>query len=599
LRKLFEDHRFALLELILVLLCGAVWIIQPEWGLWFIPTALLPFARRIISGGIAFDGRDGLVLVFGVTAWAGYWAAYDPLTAWNKAWLVMTAILLYFSLKAQPQENLPRISVFLFCLGVGVALYFFLTHDFLAQPRRLEIVNRLGRWLMSIRPQTGWTPIHPNYAAGLIAFSVPFIFHPLQAFWRDRKSIPTRWSLPAGAGLLTAALAMLMTTSRGVIFAILSGAGGWLLWRLSHSGRIRRQIKSEAVFPVLLMVYLGAVVVFLFAGPARSGSLFTGNYYYGDGSRRELFDRGLYLLQDYALSGGGLGAFPALYSQYMLDIPFYNVPNSHNLFLDVGIEQGLAGGIAFLILYLLSIWAVAKVLGGRGAGQAFLPLVLFALIVVFIHGMVDDYLYNGAGSVFSLLLIGLAENIRRREEPLVVRCLQPRAAAAIVLLWVAIAMANGRQIEAAWLANRGAVELAKVELAGFPESGWAGEAIIPRLSAADASLRTALQLDPANRTANHRLGLILLYHRDFLSAAGYLEAALAQAPSHRGIVKSLAYCYVWLGEMDRAQVLLTQIPEAAEELDVYTWWWTTQNRDDLSAKARLALATLHSAPSHP
>ncbi|MBI4761683.1 MAG: tetratricopeptide repeat protein [Chloroflexota bacterium] len=599
MRELVEDHRFALLELLLIALCGAVWVIEPGWGLWFLPTALLPFALRLVSGGYSFDGRDVLVLLFGVTAWGGYWAAYDQTTAWSKAWLLMTAILLYFSLKAQPHENLSRISVFLFCLGVGVALYFFLTHDFVALPRRLEMVNRLGRWMMSIRPQTGWTPIHPNYVAGMIAITVPFILYPLEKLRQARAPLSLKWLLPLGAGVSLAMLAMLMSTSRGVTFAVLSGAGGWLGWRLIHSGRIRRQIKSEALFPVLLMMYLGAAVAFLYAGPARSGSLFTGHYYYGNGSRGELFGRSLYLLQDYALTGGGLGAFPGLYSQYLLDIPFYNVPNSHNLFLDVGIEQGVLGGAAFLGLYVLSLWSLAQGLGRRGEGGTFQALLLFALLAAFVHGMVDDYLYNGAGAALSLFLVGLAENLRRREPQPAIHRIDRRTALAIALIWLLAALFNLKQIRAVWQANLGAVQLAKVELAEFPESGWAGERIVPHLAAADASLQTALGLDPANRTANHRLGLIAMYRRDFVSATRFLEAALDRSPSHRGIIKALAYCYVWLGDVERAQVFLAQIPEAAEELDVYIWWWQTQNREDLSANARLALEALDAAPAQP
>jgi tetratricopeptide (TPR) repeat protein len=511
----------------------------------------------------------------------------------------MTAILLYFALKAQPQENLPLLFYLLFGVGAGIALYFFLTHDFVTLPRRLEAVNRLGRWLMTIRPQSGWTPIHPNYVAGMIAITMPFLILPLQSLWGRQTPAARTALLLMMAGLALSLLALLMATSRGALLAALSGAGGCLLWWLIHSGRIRRQIKGEAIFPFLLWIYLGAVIAFLWVGPARSGSLFSGNYYYGNGSRSELFARSLYLLQDYPFTGGGLAAFPGLYSEYLLDIPFYNVPNSHNLFLDVGIEQGALGGAAFLGLYLLSLWSLARVAGRQGEGWALPLTVLFALIVAFIHGMVDDYLYNGAGTVCSLLLIGLAENLRRRAALPPARRIDPRALAAIVLLWLVMALANGRLLRGAWQANLGAVELAKVELTGFPESGWAGEAIVPRLASADASLRAALRLDPANRTANHRLGLILMYRREFDSAAHFLETALSQAPAHRGIIKALAYCYVWLGDMEKAQVLLRQIPEAAEELDVYIWWWTTQQRSDLSAKARLALETLQNPPPQP
>ena len=56
-------------------------------------------------------------------------------------------------------------------------------------------------------------------------------------------------------------------------------------------------------------------------------------------------------------------------------------------------------------------------------------------------------------------------------------------------------------------------------------------------------------------------------------------------PGHRGIKKSLGYAYTWLGEFDKAFALLEQIPESRTEMETYTWWWNTTNREDLSQKA--------------
>lgn len=572
-------------------------MLKPEWGIWFILTALLPLALRVSGGGLRFRFVDWLALIFAATAWAGYWAAYDPATAWNKAWLVVTAALLYFSLKAQPTRNLFWVSVFLFGLGVGVSLYYFLTHDFIALPRKLELVNNIGYWIMNVRPQTGWTPIHPNYAAGMIAVTVPFIFYPIWDFKKRNFPIPAPALLAIMTGLGLAALALVMATSRGVVFAIASGAGGWLLWRLIDLSGISRRIKGEAVFPILLSLYLCAVVAFLYMGPARSGSLFSGNYYYGDGTRGELFSRSVYLLLDYPITGGGLGSFPGLYSQYLLGIPFYNVPNSHNLFLDVGIEQGVFGGLSFFFLYLAALWMTSGDLAGEREDRRFQWIVLFSLIVAVVHGMVDDYLYNGVGTALSLFLVGLSMNGRETETR--AGRIDLRTLAVVAMIWLVIAVVNLDQIRAIWHANVGAVQLAKVELDGFPNTGWAGYAIVPRLDAADASLRASLQLDPVNRTANQRLGMISMSRRDFLSAVGFLETAHTQAPEHRGIVKSLAYGYVWLGEVEKAQEFLSRIPEAVEELDVYVWWWEAQGRSDLSGNAVLALDALETALSQP
>jgi tetratricopeptide (TPR) repeat protein len=72
---------------------------------------------------------------------------------------------------------------------------------------------------------------------------------------------------------------------------------------------------------------------------------------------------------------------------------------------------------------------------------------------------------------------------------------------------------------------------------------------------------------------------------DFSTAANYLETALIAAPDHRGIIKNLGYAYTWLGQFDKAQILLREIPEAKQELETYIWWWEAQGRRDLAKYA--------------
>ena len=565
---------------------------KPEWGIWFILIALLLLALRLTSASYQFSWVDVCVVIFAVTAWVGYWAAYDQITAWRKVWWIMAGVMLYFSLKSQPRKNMVWISGLLSLVGVGVSVHYFLTYDFIAVPRKLEIVNSIGRWIMAVRPQTPWTSIHPNYVAGMAAITVPFILYPVLEFKKNGRVLPSfAWALIV-VGLGIAGFALVMATSRGVVLAIVSGLGGWVGWWLVTSSGISRRIKGEAVFPILLVIYLCVIIVFLYVGPAKSGSLFAGNYYYGNGSRAELFSRSLYLLFAFPFTGGGLGSFPGLYSQYLLGIPFFNVPNSHNLFLDVGIEQGVFGGLSFLTLYLASIWIVSRSLIRDQDDLTFKHIVLYALIVAVVHGMVDDYLYNGIGAMLSLLLIGLAMNNGLTSAITRTRKLDARTITSLVVIWVIVIAVNLNQIRGIWYANLGAVEMAKVELNGFPNAGWAGSELVLKMDDAVASLHSSLQLDPANRTANQRLGLILMLDRDFESAAHYLEIAHKQTLNHRGIIKSLGYCYVWLGETEKAKEFLVQIPEAEEELGVYTWWWETQGRGDLATRASDALRIL-------
>jgi lipopolysaccharide biosynthesis regulator YciM len=160
--------------------------------------------------------------------------------------------------------------------------------------------------------------------------------------------------------------------------------------------------------------------------------------------------------------------------------------------------------------------------------------------------------------------------------------------AAIILPILALILIfglNPGRLMAGWYANLGAVQMSQAELKDFPTNEWATSEIVPDLETAASTLQSALQFDPQNQTANYRLGLISMLRQDFESAVANLEIAYRQAPDHRGTIKSLGYCYVWLGDMDKAQALLGQIPEAQHEMEVYMWWWETQGRPDLSERA--------------
>jgi tetratricopeptide (TPR) repeat protein len=149
-----------------------------------------------------------------------------------------------------------------------------------------------------------------------------------------------------------------------------------------------------------------------------------------------------------------------------------------------------------------------------------------------------------------------------------------------------------RNITATWYANLGAVEMAKIELAQFPTGKWNEGQYVTALAPAEALFNRSLALNSQQRTANNRLGLIAMMRRDFNRAIPYLERAHQIDPGHKGITKPLAYSYVWIGDYDQALPLLRLIPEASNEMDVYTWWWHDQGRDDLAVKAKQIAAML-------
>ncbi|MBE0411742.1 MAG: tetratricopeptide repeat protein, partial [Anaerolineales bacterium] len=285
---------------------------------------------------------------------------------------------------------------------------------------------------------------------------------------------------------------------------------------------------------------------------------------------------------------------------------------SHNLLLDIALEQGILGLLAFGFIYLSAVLMGIRSL--RNTSN--FPLVLASLAgiaVIFVHGLVDNIIYYQWGSLLVFIIPGFmlstakievdlnnnearlpAERTSSQASRFGWRTLGVGGTVGVVVVLVILGFSYRQGIMSAWYANLGAVEMARIELDDFPSGQWddGGRAVL--LEPAQGYFLRALDYDPDNRTANHRLGLIAMQQRDFSTATSYLVSAHQLDSDHRGISKNLGYAYAWSGEFDQAAYLLAHIPEARQELSTYTWWWGTQGREDLAENANRMLVILDS-----
>ena len=600
MRHLVDSRWFALTDLLLVSVSAAAWMLIPRFGIAFSLIAFLPWILRFLAGAFPFQRTplDWLITIFLITAWVGYWAAYDKSAAWIKVWLIVNAVLLYYALSAQPKENLEVLSFLSFCFALVLSLYFCYTYDFEGSG------GKIAAWWMNHRPQVDWPAIHYDDVLGLVLLSAILAFYWL---WNTSQktfgyvAVVMKLFLLVGMGIV--ALVFIFTISRGIGLMMLGAVGLCVLWGASIWSASNPRIR--ALFPFLVLSLLTALIALAYLGPASNapGPAPSG---YGTNSRAELLGRGAYFLVDYPITGAGLASFPGLYSQYMLVIPQPYFMNSYNLFLDVAIEQGVTAGSILIILYLGGVVLVARSIVNEPPKELRLMrwLGLAALIVTIMHGLFYDYLYSSNGTVLLFYPLGITMIGRVERSGSAERTFQQskrvsswyRVIIGTLLAVIAIMALNLNKIRPLWYANLGAVQMSQVELKDFPTGQWATSEIVPGLELADTTLQSALHFEPLNQTANYRLGLISMLRQDFRTAAANLETAYQKAPNHRGIIKSLGYCYVWLGEMEKAQALLDQIPEAKHEMEVYIWWWGTQDRPDLSERASRIASRLDASP---
>ena len=540
---------------------------------------------------------DSLLLVFLLTAGLGAWLAYDRQAALAKFWLLAGAFLLFYVLASQRAHNLWPITHYLSAANAVVAVYFLLSHDWIEAPAEVIVIDRIAQNWMALRPSWGLPMIHPNRIAGIVAMLAPFTVATGIQAWRQRR-IPHLWGTVA-TGLLVSG-GLLLTASRGAWFALACALGMWLLW--PSSGWLARatRLPRPPVY-LLALLTLGTLVLgvlsFFRVSPLALATSLPGAA--TAASRVMLYQNTLDLITDFPFTGGGLAAFPGLYSQYILGIPSPFFFYSHNLFLDVALEQGPLGLLALVAIFLLSSWCLwtssRHLTGGPGEqGAGDLDVLRWAtlagLLVVLLHGFADDALYGSRGTPLLWIVPGVAlaisaassEKQPKRQQRL--KWVGP--APALLVLGTAIGVTLYQPWRAAWYANLGAIQMARVELAHWPTNRWDDGSNVAALSSAEASFNQALAANPANGTAHHRLGLIAWLRRDFTTAADHLEAAYQVDKDHRGIRKALGYAYVWTGRYDEALALLVYVPESSRELESYAHWWRTQDRDDLSAQAR-------------
>jgi hypothetical protein len=594
IRRFTQARWFGLADLACATLSGLGWYAyaRPTLGGWPLILALLPWVLRVAAGRFPFQRTsfDIPLAVFLMTAGVGVWAAYDRAAAWDKFWTLVGAVLIFYALAAQPKDNLWLAVSALSLIGVLIASYFLLTHDWQSEPADLALINRLALRWMSVRPTVTARYLHPNIAGGLLALLAPLTAALGLNAWRERRAVSGAWALVTGGVML---VGLLFTSSRAAWLALAVAMLAWGLWGASgFLTRLLRQ-RREAIFVVALLALGGPVVGLMVTYPGglialadRLPGLASG------ASRVDVIRAALKLIADFPFTGGGLGAFGGLYSRYIRVIPDYFLNYSHNFFLDVALEQGWGGFLALMAVMAGTVW----VLVARGSQTSRLRWALFAsLIVVCLHGLVDDALYGIQGTPLLFALTGLA--VSAAPDPP-----QPEARRTNRLVWITAglgalvgAMLVGvyyRPLLGQWYADLGAVDMARIELAGWPWPDREGHVDVARLTSAEMLLNQSLQLNPENRTARYRLGLVAARRNDYAAVVAQLEPVYRADPDHPGVRKVLGYTYVWLGELDKAVEVLSAVPEAQADMSVYAWWWGTQGRDDLAQQAAVVAARL-------
>jgi O-antigen ligase len=463
-----------------------------------------------------------------------------------------------------------------------LALYFILQYPHFAYTGKVGLIDWLGTLIGRVVPAAPvWVPRRNSVATFLEG---PLFLAAALALAAERRAGRTGWGATAGA----MGLALLLTASRGAWLAVFVAGTIWLAvhWRPARWGLVTGGVVALGL--VVYVVVRGEITALgdlplidrtlapLFIRP----------------DRLEIYRNSVYLLQDFPLTGLGMGdAFAMVLSRYALLIQVPFLFYSHNLYLQIWLEQGVLGAAALLGLMVVVYQTALE----RGEARADLgyQATWVGLTAILFHGLTDARQTVDLWCwvpFFVLLGLNAASVARSNPAPARARWLVPAGAVGLFLLVVTVAL---WPLPGTWHANRGSVLQARGELA--PDLDDAQRAAC-RVQAID-HYRRALRAAPGDRTAHQRLGLLAMDEGQFDEAVSHLEAALEATPGNTTTRKALGLAYVWVGELDRAQVLLEEAPGIVEELNAWGWWRQTQGETELALNAyRISLML---APDQP
>jgi O-antigen ligase len=545
------------------------------------------------------------------------------LSSWAKFWTLVGAVALFYALANLHGEQLIPTAGALALFGAGAGAYFVLTNDWQAAPK-LDTLAQVGAALSTWVPAISVHRLHPNEAGGLIAMLWPFGVQPAAQAWRARRPI---WMACWTGIQLWMLFALLLTQSRGAWLALLVV---WLAWlAMQQLGALSIGARGRTFFMGALLL----VLLLLAANVERLGAWLPVGLPVAAGGpvsvtgRIDLWRGAWSLAQAVPFTGGGPGSFAMLYSTYVLMIPVFFITHSHNLFLDILVEQGVPGLVLFGIFVTATVYAAVPALRAAGHTRRLAQSALASLAVLLLHGLIDDFAYGSRGLLLLFVPAGLivaaaseaqvefmqianpvcavrTGQQRREEKQDGFAPLPPGAGSFFAGVprvgWIVAAFAlvalTGLTLEratvaSAWHANLGALRQAQAELDGyhFPDR-------IPDLARqnddeeAIAEYTLALAYDPANRTAAVRLGGIALAKRQYEQARAYLAPAYAADPTDLTARRLMGDAELALGRLDEAYALWATVPGAEAILRGEAAWRYEQAGDALRAGWTRALA---------
>ncbi len=398
---LFPDRVPVVTALALVLLC-ANWL----------------FYWRATGEALPSTPLNGALLLWNVGILTGIVVTADPdLTLPKATGLILGfAVWRYFAVIIIERKQL-WLAVGIFVLtALGMCALGMVSADW---RHEVEFVRRLLPFLppqlltLPTAPDLG---VHMNELAAVTLFLLPLAIAGVLG-WRllPRRRVALALS---GALALAAGLLLLWTQSRsGWMGALAAVMLLWLLWTvlLPDSSRWRRpSLLALSVFTLVVVVAGISLWPRLWAmdNPEISTETAIGTFS-TMAFRYEVWEWAIVALGDFPFTGTGLGTFRRVASRLYPIAYSTDIAHAHNIFLQVGLDTGLPGLIAYLALLAVSVVMVWKMAQRKDALRPLALGLLATIVALHVYGLTDALAPGAKPAVLFWMALGLLSGMWR------------------------------------------------------------------------------------------------------------------------------------------------------------------------------------------
>jgi O-antigen ligase len=411
-------------------------LIRPWLGLPVL-AVVAPFAalRPLPISGLPLDGAD-LTLALVLVAWLAQGVAQrrivvpHPPLVWPM--LALLAALALALVGAQSyREGLPELLKWAQVLALYLAVTALLPLQragWLIGALLLAATAQALLGLFQFLTQTGPEPFvllgrfmraygafgQPNPYAGYLGLAAPLAISLALWAWtgQPRAAMNLRLALPAAAAVIS--LGLLVSWSRGAWLAFGAAVAVVIL---AHTRRAAPAVMALAGLAALALAVFGVADLLPAALVGRLADL---REYVGlvDVARTEVTDANFSVLEriahwqaalgmwrDHLWLGVGAGNYAVAYPGYALPRWYEALGHAHNVYLNFAAEAGLLGLLAYLWLWLASLWQAGRTAASQqhlaaavGAG------VLGALVHATVHNLFDNLWVQHIYLTLALLL---------------------------------------------------------------------------------------------------------------------------------------------------------------------------------------------------